>query len=157
MNCPNRHPPEEKEMTPVERIISKGQLVPLIFSQDAVAANQSAVAMKIIEVASAANNGVLEVCMPWAFDIVGVSLSVDSAVTTGSALADATIDGTATGLQATVDTTNTLRHTKTQKRDADRGAAGSYVGCKLTSSSDFAPVTADAVAVVWVLAYVDTL
>ena len=144
-------------MTPVERIISKGQLVPIIFSQDAMAASQSAVALKILEVASAANNGVAEVCMPWDFDIVGVSLSVDSAVTTGSALADPTIDGTATGLQAQVDTTNTLRDTATQPRATDHGAAGSYVGCKLTTSSDFAPATADGVAVVWVLAYVDTL
>jgi len=144
-------------MTPVERIISKGQLVPLIFSQDAAAASQSAVALKILEVASAANNGVDEVIMPWDFDIVGVSLSSDSAVTTGSALVDPTINGTATGLQAQVDTTNTLRHRKTQPRYQDRGTAGQYVGCKLTTSSDFAPVTADVVAVVWVLAYVDTL
>lgn len=144
-------------MTPVERIISKGQLVPLIFSQDAAAASQSAVALKILEVASAANNGVDEVCMPWDFDIVGVSLSSDAAVTTGSGLVDPTINGTATGLQAQVDTTNTLRDTATQPRAADHGVAGQYVGCKLTTSSDFAPVTADLVAVVWVLAYVDTL
>ncbi len=144
-------------MTPVERIISKGQLVPLIFSQDAAAANQSAVAMKILEVASAANNGVDEVCIPWDFDIVGVSLSSDSAVTTGSALADPTIGGTAIGLQATIDTTSTLRDTATQPRKTDKGVAGGYVGCKLTTSSDFAPATADVVAVVWVLLYVDTL
>jgi hypothetical protein len=144
-------------MTPVERIISKGQLVPLVFMQDAAAANQSAVAMKVAEVASAANIGVDEVCMPWDFDIVGVSLSSDAAVTTGSALADPTIGGTATGLQATIDTTSTLRDTATQPRKTDKGVAGSYVGCKLTTSSDFAPATADVVAVVWVLLYVDTL
>ncbi len=145
-------------MTQVERIISKGQIIPLTFAQDAVAANQNAVAMKTIETgATTGTLDVIEYVMPWDFDIVGVSLSVDAAVTTGSALVDPTINTTATGLQAQVDTTNTLRHRKTQPRLTDHGVAGDRVGVKLTSSSDFAPVTADLMAVVWVLAYVDTL
>lgn len=145
-------------MTQVERIISKGQLVPLTFAQDAAAASQSAVALKTIETgATTGALDVIEYVMPWDFDIVGVSLSVDTAVTTGSALVDPTINTTAKGLQAQVDTTNTLRDYATQPRLTDHGVAGDRVGCKLTTSSDFAPVTADLQAVVWVLAYVDTL
>lgn len=138
-------------MTQLEPTISRGQLVPLTFSQDAVADAQSAVAMNIIE-AAAVVLGTQEYQIPWDFDVVGISIVSDSARTAGTLTVDATINGTVTGLQAVLDGTNTLRHYKAQPREADRGVAGGRVGVKLTTSS-WTPITADVVVVVWVLVY----
>jgi hypothetical protein len=129
--------------------IARGQLVPLLFSQDAVADAQAAVAMNILE----AGTSVLstqEYQIPWDFDVVGISVVSDSARTAGTLTVDATINGTVTGLQAKLDGTNTTRHYQRQPRESDRGAAGDRVGVKLTTSS-WTPVTADVVVVVWVL------
>lgn len=135
--------------TQIERSISKGQLVPLTFSQDAVADAQTAVAMNIIEAAAVALT-TTEYVLPWDFEIVGVSVVSDSARTAGTLTVDATIDGTVTGLQAVLDATNTLRDSGTQVRGSDVAVAGSRVGVKLTTAS-WTPVTADIVVTVWVL------
>ena len=142
-------------MTQVERIISRGQLVPLLFSQDAVADAQTAAAMNIIE--TGATTGTLDAAeyqMPWDFEIVGISVVSGAARTAGTLTVDATIDGTVTGLQAALDATNTLRDYGTQARGSDRGVAGSRVGCKLTTTS-WTPTTADIAVIVWVLAYLE--
>lgn len=137
----------------LERIVAAGQLVPITFTQDAVADAQSAVAMNLVEVAGAALT-VTEVQMPWPVDLVGISLVSDSARTAGTLTVDATINGTVTGLQAVLDATNTTRHYARQPRGSDRGVAGDRIGVKLTTAS-WTPVTADVVAVVWVLAYLE--
>lgn len=147
-------------MTAIERIISKGQLVKLTFGQSDVAASQTAVAMNVIEVrdAAASADDVLAVpgyVIPWDFEIVGISILASTARTAGSVVVDATIDGTVTGLQATLDATNTTSHYVTQPRDSDRGLAGSYVGVKLTTGAGWTPITADVVVAVWVIAYLD--
>lgn len=147
-------------MTAIERITSKGQLVKLTFGQSDVAASQTAVAMNVIEVrdAGASADNVLAVpgyTMPWDFEIVAISVLASTARTAGSLVVDATIDGTVTGLQATLDATNTTSHYVTQPRDSDRGLAGSYVGVKLTTNAGWTPITADVVVAVWVIAYLD--
>lgn len=147
-------------MTAIERIISKGQLVKLTFAQSDVAASQTAVAMNVIEVRNtgASADDVIAVpgyVMPWDFEIVGISVLASTARTAGSVVVDATIDGTASGLQATLDATNTTSHYATQPRESDRGLAGSYVGVKLTTGAGWTPVTADIVVAVWVIAYLD--
>lgn len=220
--------------TQMERTIAKGQLVPITFTQDKVAAGQSAVAMNLTEVSagrpkvfvadgatagdvtvtgiattdtlvfvgvfatkasiatfadltsefsitatntinnaagtSTANNQLLVIVdrpdqtmdalavtgipLPWDFEIVGASISSTEARTAGSIVADVTIDGTVTGLQATLDATNTTRDTSTQPRGTDTAVAGSYVGVKLTTAS-WTPVTADIAVTVWVLMHLD--
>lgn len=142
-------------MPQIERIISRGQLVPLMFTQDAVADAQSAAAMNIIETgATLGTLGAQEYKMPWEFEIVGISILSDSARTAGTLTVDATINGTATGLTAVLDATNTTHHHKVQARDSDKGAAGDRVGVKLTTSS-WTPVAADIVVTVWVIAYLE--
>jgi hypothetical protein len=147
-------------MTAIERITSKGQMVKLTFGQSDVAASQTAVAMNVLEVrdTAASADDVLAVpgyIIPWDFEIVGISILASTARTAGSLVVDATIDGTVTGLQATLDGTNTTSHYATQPRESDRGSAGSYVGVKLTTVAGWTPVTADVVVAVWVIAYLD--
>lgn len=133
----------------IERIIAKGQLVPLIFSQDAVADAQSAVAMNIIETgATSGTLGTQEYVIPWDFEVVGIGIVSDSARTDGTLTVDATINGTVTGLRAILDATNTTRDTGTQARGSDVGVAGDRIGVKLTTSS-WTPVAADIVVVVY--------
>lgn len=135
----------------IDRVIAKGQLIPLLFSQDAVADAQSAVAMNILETtATTSTLPVTEYPIPWDFEIVGISIASSEARTAGTLTVDATIDGTVTGLQAALDATNTTRDTGTQVRNSDIGSAGSRVGVKLTTAS-WTPVTADVAVTVWVL------
>ena len=61
---------------------------------------------------------------------------------------DATIDGTATGLQAVLDGTNTTFKATTQAKDADAFTAGQLIGVKITTSADWAPTTADIIVMV---------
>jgi hypothetical protein len=133
----------------IDNVIAKGQLVPLLFSQDAAADAQSAVAMNILEVAATVL-AVQEYVLPFDFDIIGISVVSDLARTAGTLTVDATIDGTATGLQAKLDATNTFRHYQRQARESDRGKAGQRIGVKLTTAS-WTPITADIVVVVWAI------
>lgn len=137
----------------IERIIAKGQLVPLTFSQVATADAQSAVAMNIIE-AGANVLATQEYVLPWDFEVVGVSVVSHTARTAGTLTVDATINGTVTGLQAVLNATDTLRDSGVQARGADAGVAGGRVGCKLTTAS-WTPITADIVATVWVLVHLE--
>lgn len=135
----------------MERIIAKGQLVPLLFSQAAVAISQSAVAITVVETSA----DTIEYVIPWEYEIVGISASVSEARTAGTATVDATINTTVTGLQAVIDATNTLRDTGTQVRGTDVGAAGSRVGVKLTTDGSWAPITGDISVTVWIIVHLD--
>ncbi len=139
----------------IERTISKGQLVPLFFSQDQVADSQSAVAMNILETSATTSTlNVTEYVMPFDFEIVAVTVVSHTARTAGTLTVDATIDGTVTGVQGVLNATNTTRHYSTNARDNDAGVAGSRVGVKLTTAS-WTPVTANIAVVVWVLVHLD--
>src|SRR5690348_9150803 len=119
----------------IERITSRGQLVPFLFSQDAVADSQSAVAMNILEVASGVINAVNEYVVPFDFEIIGIGIVTDDPRTAGTLTVDVTINGTVTGLQAVLNATNTTRHYATQPRGSDVGVAGNRIGVKLTTAS----------------------
>lgn len=139
----------------IERIISKGQLVPLLFAQDAVADAQSAVPMNIMETTAATSTlPVTEYVIPFEFEIVAVSIASSESQTTGTLTVDATINGTETGLQAVLDAANTTRDYGRQGRGLDFGVAGDRVGVKLTTDS-WTPVTADVAVVVWVLVHLE--
>jgi hypothetical protein len=138
-----------------EEAFSKWQLVPLMFTQDAVADAQSAVAMNILEVGAASGIlGVTEYVIPWKFEVVGISIASDSARTAGSLTVDPTINGTVQSLPAVLNATNTQRASAAGARRQRGGAAGARVGAKLTTAS-WTPVTADIVVTVWVNVYVD--
>lgn len=135
----------------IERMISKGQLVPFLFSQDQVADSQSAVAMNILETSATTSTlNVTEYQMPWDFEIVAISVVSNTDRTAGALTVDATIDGTASGLQAVLNGSNVRRKSTTQVRGSDVGVAGSRVGVKLTTAS-WTPVAANVAVIVWVL------
>lgn len=141
--------------TQIERVIAKGQLVPFLFAQDAIADAQSAVAMNIMETtATTSTLPVTEYVIPWDFEIVGISVVSSEARTAGTATVDATIDGTVTGLQAALDATNTTRDTGTQARGLDVGTAGQRIGVKLTTAS-WTPTTADIAVVVYAIVHLE--
>ena len=138
-----------------EEAFGKWQVIPLVFSQDAVADAQSAVAMNILEVGAASGVlGVTEYVIPWKFEVIGVSISSDSARTAGTLTVDPTINGTVQSLPAVLNATNTQRAWASGPRRQRGGPAGGRVGAKLTTAS-WTPVTADIVVTVFVLAYVD--
>lgn len=141
--------------TQVERVISKGQLITLLFSQDAVADSQAAVAMNILETtATTSTLPVTEYVIPWEFEVIGIAVVSSEARSAGTLTVDATINGTVTGLQAALNATDTTRDTGTQARGKDAGVAGGRVGVKLTTSS-WTPVTADVAVVVYVLVHLE--
>lgn len=143
----------------VERIIAKGQLIPLVFEQADVSGTQSAVALPTSEVrdtaASASDqNAAAGYVMPWAYEIVGIGLTSSAARTAGTLTVDATIGGTAQGAQAVLNGTTTNNAYAVIPRGTYNGAAGDKVGCKITTAS-WTPTTADIVVTVWVIAYLE--
>ncbi len=119
--------------------------IPVVFAQDNAAASQSAVAMKLV-----GSTTCDQFVMPRAGSVVGVSVYSNAAVTTSTAKVDVTIGGTATGLQATLDTTNTQAHYNTQAINTDTVGAGGTIGMKISTGATFAPTTADIIAVAFV-------
>lgn len=141
----------------IDRTIAKGQLVPLTFMQDAVAASQTNAALTVVEVASAAGLTADGYTIPWDFEVIGVSVRVAAADarTAGTCTVEPLINGTATGLTAVLNATDTQGAKATQPRGSDSAVAGGKVGCRLTTDSGWLPATADAVVTVWVLTYLD--
>lgn len=133
----------------IARNISKGQLVPLSFVQDAVADSQSAVAMNILEAGANALTVIGHV-MPFDYEIVGITIFSDSARTAGTLTVDVTVGGSVTGIQAILNGTNTTKKTTKVPRGTKSGGAGDAIGVKLTTSS-WTPVTADILVTVWVI------
>jgi hypothetical protein len=140
-------------MTQLERIISKGQLVPFTFTQDNVAANQSAVDMNVGEVASAAALAITTQRVPFEFDVIAVTATLSAAGTTGTLTAEPEIDGTQTGL--TVALTTGASGQSVQNRDKDKGAAGSVLSVRLTTTNDWDGTSSDLVVTVWALCYLN--
>lgn len=148
--------------TQLERVIAKGQLVPLTFMQSDLAASQTNVALTVAEVRDAAataddRNACDAYVMPWDFEVVAVSVAVATADarTAGTATVEPLINGSATGLTAVLNATNTQGAYTAQPRSSDVGVAGGRVGCRVTTDGAWAPATADLAVTVWVLAHLE--
>ena len=91
---------------------------------------------------------------PFAGSIIGIAIGASTALTAGSATAEATIrelSGTvrAMGLTAVISGTAATQYNATaQARDLDRFTSSDGVGCRITTSSNLAPVTAEIVCTV---------
>lgn len=138
----------------IDRTIAKGQLVPLVFMQDAVAASQTDVQLPISEVNAGAANAVDAYTMPFAGEIVGISYRLTAAGTTGAFTIGPTIGGTEqAGLTVTVGTTTSGRATVV--RDTYRFEAGALIGAEITTAAGWDGTTADLGVTVWVMLYLD--
>lgn len=137
-------------MAQFEQIASRGQIVPFLFAQDAVAANQTDVQLNILEVASAAALAVDGVAMPFAGSVVGLSVNLSAAATAGSLAVGVTLDGTEQ--TATTQTLTTAASaTAVFSQDAVRFAAGAKVGVEITSSAGWDGTSSDLAVYVLVL------
>ena len=131
---------------------SKGQLVPFIFGQDAVAASQTDVQLPAV---GPEEGGTVDgYAMPFKYDVVAVSASLTVAGSAGSLSIGATVDGTEdadTTLTFTTGTNNTL----VIGRGKASGAAGTRLGCELTAHASWNGTTADLIVVIWCLVYLE--
>jgi hypothetical protein len=138
----------------IDRTIAKGQLVPVQFMQDALAATQTDVQLLVAEVASAANNAVDGIAMPFDGEIVAISYNTSAAATAGTL----TIGPTKNGTEVTDPTLSVTTGTSGYDRAA-RGTAtfvaGDRIGAEITTSGTWDGTTADLVVTVWVLLYLD--
>lgn len=138
----------------IERTISKGQLVPFVFTHDAVAASQTDVQLNIIE-AGANVLAVTEHITPWEGEIVGISvLAEGTAATAGTLAAGPTVNGTErTGLTQTL--TTGKEATARALRGAHPFSAGDNIGAEITTSADWDGTALDLVVTVWVLLHLE--
>ena len=88
--------------------------------------------------------------IPYAGSIIGISIGASTALTAGSATAEATIFRSnmviATGLTATIASSGDLQYaTVAQARGLDGFTPAEAIGCRLTTSADLAPRTAEMV------------
>jgi hypothetical protein len=130
--------------------LGKHQLVPLVFAQTAVAASQTAAALYTSEVATplvALNVGYT---MPFAGEIIGITLNLDAAATAGTLTVVPTIATTAcTDPSAAV--TTAVVESDTCKRGTNPFAAEAVIGAKITTSAGWNGTSSDVQVTVWVL------
>lgn len=138
----------------MERIIAKGQLVPLVFMQDAVAASQTDIQLPIVEVASAASNAVDGYVMPFEGEVVAVSARLSAAATAGTLTVGATVDGTEAAASAVAVTTSQSGRTLIP-RGVVTFQAGAVLGAEITTAAGWDATTADLAVTVWVLLHMD--
>lgn len=137
-------------MTQITLDTSKGQLVPFIFGQDALAAGQSDV--QLPAVMCEASSAVDGYAMPFKFDVVAISASLSAAGSAGTLTLGATIGGTEDADTTLTITTGTELY-KVIPRGKASGAAGARLGCELTTDGSWNGTSADLVVTIWCLVY----
>ena len=135
----------------INNVLSKHQLVPLMFMQDAVADAQAAVALYTEQVHGAVALTTIGYVMPFAGEIVGVSIGLDLAGTQGTVTVVPSIDATACTEPAAVISTSAVEASATSKRGTNLFAKDALIGAKITTAGTWDGVTADLTATVWVL------
>lgn len=139
----------------INNTLSRWQLVPLHFAQDALAASQTAVALKTTD----ANNSVslnVYYTMPFAGEIIGASANLDTAATTGTLTVNPTIAGTAVTDPA-ISITTAAYGSDTCRRGTNSFAANALIGCKITTGATWDGTSSDLAAIVWVLLKIDAI
>jgi hypothetical protein len=137
----------------VERYIAKGQIVPLLFSEDAVAASQTDAQLPLMAVDAVASL-VDGYAMPWDGEVVGISAALDSAASAGSLAIGATVGGT-----EDADSTITFATETELYKSIPRGkitfVAGDLIGAEITTDGSWNGTTSDLIVQVWVLLFVE--
>ena len=141
-------------MNAIKNITSKGQLVPLYFAQNDVAASQTDAQLATQEVSSGAALAISAETMPFDGEVVALTYDLSAAATKGSLTIGASINGT-----EDTDTTATVTTAITGKKIVPRGKcafkAGKYLGVEITTSTGWGAVTIDLGVVLWVLLYME--
>lgn len=135
-----------------------GYKMALVFAHEDVGTSLDSHAPVAGTTASTADSDLLRFALaPWAGSITGVSLVASTAVTAGSAHVEVT-SGTCgspmtySGFTVALHNAGgqTTYNSNTQAKDTDAFSAGECVGVDMNTSSSFAPVTADLMAIVYV-------
>lgn len=139
-------------MTQITLDTSKGQLVPYYFGQDALAASQSDVQLPVpMAEASTAVTGYV---MPFKGEVVAVAGYLSAAGSAGNITLGATLSGT-----EDADTTLTITTAANGYLAVPRGkcqfAAGADLGCELSTHASWDGTSADLIAVIYVLHYLE--
>lgn len=137
-------------MPQFEQIAARGQIVPLLFVQDNVAASQTDVQLNIQEVASAAALLVQGISMPWAGSVVGISVDLSSAATAGQLTVGVTNGGTEAAATTQTITTQTAK-TAVFQQGTVTFVAGDKLGVEITTNAGWDATTADLAVIVYVL------
>lgn len=137
-------------MKQFEQIAARGQIVPFLFCQDAVAASQTDAQLNIVEVASAAALAVDGITMPWAGSVVGLSVDLSAAATAGQLTVGVTLGGTEQA--ATTQTITTAAAASAVFPQASvKFNAGDKLGVEITTNAGWDATTADLAVFVYVL------
>ena len=134
----------------IERITARGQMVPLLFTQGAVAASQTNVQLGVAD-------GVADVVgytMPFSGEIIAISADLDAAASAGSLTVGATLNGTEKA-DPTLTLTTAAVARDTCPRDTNKFASGDIIGAEITSDGSWNGTTSDLAVIVWVLLYVE--
>lgn len=135
----------------IEGIIAKGNLVPLVFHQNAVAASQTDVQLKLVETAATSSDTDNdEYVMPFDGEIVAISAELSAAATAGTLTIGPTVDGTEK-TDPTLSITTATEAWDTCLRDTVPFLAGDRIGAEITTGATWDATTADLAVVVWVL------
>ena len=130
--------------------LSRYQLVPLVFAQDAVAASQTSVALFCQQVHGAVALDNVGYCMPFGGYVVGVSANLTAAATAGTLGVVPTIGGSAVTDPAIQITTET-NLSDVCPRATNVFAANQAIGCEITTNAAWDGTAQDLVVIVWVL------
>ncbi len=130
--------------------LSRWQLVPLTFSQSAVAASQTAAALAPQEVHGAVANDCVGYTMPWEGYVVGISLNLSAASTAGTLTVVPTVDTVALTDPSAAVTTAVVGSDRCP-RATNYFAKHAVIGAKLTTTAGWTAETMDLVVQVWVL------
>jgi hypothetical protein len=134
----------------INNTLSKHQLVPLYFHQDAIANAQTAVALYTVQVHGAVANTTIGYVMPFKGEVIGVSVGLDLAGSAGTVTVVPTIDTVACTDPSAAMTTTAVAASDTCKRGTNAFAKDALIGANLTTAG-WDGITADLSAVVWVL------
>lgn len=132
--------------TRIERIIAKGQLVPIVFGTNDIAISQTDVQLPLFTGNAAGT------VMPFAGEIVAVSYMLSANKTAGILTIGPTIAGTEKTALTITAANAASRATKLVHRGTAPFAAGAELGAEVTTDANFLPTgSADLTVTVWVL------
>lgn len=134
----------------ISNTLSKWQLVPLVFAQDAVAASQTNVQLHPQHVhgdVSLDNEGYV---MPFAGEIIGISAGLTAAASAGSLTVGPTIAGTE-ATDPTLTFTTATEESDTCPRGTNVFDKEAVIGAEITTTGAWNGTSEDLIVTVWVL------
>lgn len=136
----------------IQRITSQGQLVPLYFGQEAVAASQTDVQLPApMGEATQVNDGYV---MPFPWELVAITYQLSAAATAGQLTIGATLGG-AEDADTTITVTTAATGRKSVSRAKMFGPAGGVIGAEITTTAAWDAIAADLAVVLWVIVYLE--